>query len=64
MKATYTNLFPSLALPYYVIVDYGITYTLGIGEVRKPRLPGGGDVYLFSEFTIKSFLVSPLTMRI
>ena len=24
-----------------VIVDYGIIYTLCIGEVRKPRLPGG-----------------------
>ena len=34
------------------IVDFRITYTLCIGEVRKPHLPGGGGVYLFFKFTI------------
>ena len=35
-----------------IIVDFRITYTLCIGEVRKPHLPGGGGVYLFFKFTI------------
>ena len=33
-------------------MDLGINETLQIGEVRKPRLPGGESVYLFLEFTI------------
>ena len=35
------------------IVDFEITYTLYIGEVRKPRLPGDDGVNLFLEFTIR-----------
>jgi len=34
------------------IVDPVITYTLNIGAVRKPHLPGVESVYLFFEFTI------------
>ena len=37
-----------------IIVDPVITYTLSIGAVRKPHLPGIGSVYLFLEFTISS----------
>ncbi len=36
------------------IVDPVITYTLSIGAVRKPHLPGVESVYLFLEFTIIS----------
>ena len=35
------------------VVDSVITYTLSIGAVRKPHLPGGESVYLFLEFSIK-----------
>ena len=34
------------------IVDPVITYTLSIGAVRKPHLPGVESVYLFFDFTI------------
>ena len=34
------------------MVDSVITYTLSIGAVRKPHLPGERSVHLFSEFTI------------
>lgn len=36
------------------MVDIRIIYTYGVGEVRKPRLPGEGRVYLFLGFTINS----------
>ena len=37
------------------IVDPVITYTLEIGAVRKPQLPGEIEsVYLFLEFTIST----------
>ena len=39
------------------IVDSVITYTLSIGAVRKPHLPGVESVYLFLEFTINTELV-------
>ena len=34
------------------MVDFRITWTLCIGEVRKPRLPGHESVYVFFAFTI------------
>ena len=34
------------------MVDFIITWTLQIGEVRKPRLPRSESVYLFLSFTI------------
>jgi len=34
------------------MVDFRITWTLYIGEVRKPRLPGDESVYIFLAFTI------------
>ena len=37
----------------YIIVDSVITYTLSIGAVSKPHLPGIESVYLFLKFTIK-----------
>ncbi|MYK44521.1 MAG: hypothetical protein F4039_10630 [Gammaproteobacteria bacterium] len=36
-----------------IIVDSVITYTLSIGAVRKPHLPGSESVHLFFEFTIR-----------
>ena len=38
---------------FRIIVDPIITWTLNIGSVRKPNLPGETEsVYLFLEFTI------------
>ena len=37
---------------FRIIVDSVIIYTLSIGAVRKPHLPGDESVYLFLEFTI------------
>ena len=46
------------------IVKPIITFTLfGIGEVRKPRLPGGRSVNLFSESTISPVLPFLLWIR-
>ena len=40
------------------MVDFRITWTLCIGEVRKPRLPGDESVYVFLAFTIVSSFLS------